>query len=227
MAERYEVIIDFAKYKVGKRVILKNTSPKNNVNYPTTDKIMAFDVVGDAFDRSNNSIPSQLSTYNDAMDLTEADAAVNDRFFDFKRQGGEWTINDMTWKDVVDSNFQYTMASVNYGDVELWTLQNASGGWFHPAHIHLIDFQILDRNGQPPFAYERGPKDVVYLGEAERVRLLARFDGGLGKYMMHCHNLVHEDHDMMTQFEVVTPDYRGEDPLGWPCKNQPDEQDPL
>jgi hypothetical protein len=24
-----------------------------------------------------------------------------------------------------------------------------------------------------------------------------------GKYMVHCHNLMHEDHDMMTQFEVV------------------------
>ncbi len=23
-----------------------------------------------------------------------------------------------------------------------------------------------------------------------------------GKFMMHCHNLVHEDHSMMTQFEV-------------------------
>jgi Multicopper oxidase len=23
-----------------------------------------------------------------------------------------------------------------------------------------------------------------------------------GKYVMHCHNLVHEDHDMMTQFET-------------------------
>ena len=23
-----------------------------------------------------------------------------------------------------------------------------------------------------------------------------------GRYMMHCHNLPHEDHDMMTQFEV-------------------------
>ena len=23
-----------------------------------------------------------------------------------------------------------------------------------------------------------------------------------GKYVMHCHNLVHEDHDMMNQFET-------------------------
>ena len=24
--------------------------------------------------------------------------------------------------------------------------------------------------------------------------------------MIHCHNLVHEDHDMMGQFEVIDPD---------------------
>jgi heme/copper-type cytochrome/quinol oxidase subunit 2 len=25
-----------------------------------------------------------------------------------------------------------------------------------------------------------------------------------GRYMIHCHNLTHEDHDMMTQFRVGT-----------------------
>ena len=28
------------------------------------------------------------------------------------------------------------------------------------------------------------------------------FSKQVGKYMMHCHNLVHEDHDMMHQFSV-------------------------
>ena len=51
--------------------------------------------------------------------------------------------------------------------------------------------------------HELGPKDVVYVGENETVRVVARFEGR-GKYMIPCHNLVHEDHSMMTQFEVVT-----------------------
>jgi FtsP/CotA-like multicopper oxidase with cupredoxin domain len=71
-------------------------------------------------------------------------------------------------------------------------------------HTHLIDFKILDRNGNPPKPYERGPKDVAYVGEHESVRVIARFGPRVGKYMMHCHNLVHEDHDMMTHFEVGT-----------------------
>jgi spore coat protein A, manganese oxidase len=28
---------------------------------------------------------------------------------------------------------------------------------------------------------------------------------GQGKYMIHCHNLVHEDDDMMVQFSVGNP----------------------
>ena len=52
------------------------------------------------------------------------------------------------------------------------------GGWFHPVHIHLVDFKVLDRNGRPPFAYEQGPKDVVYVGENETVRVIRRFEHG-------------------------------------------------
>ena len=41
-----------------------------------------------------------------------------------------------------------------------------------------------------------------------------KFGGHAGKYMMHCHNLVHEDHDMMGQFEVIDDAGPGDDPLG-------------
>jgi spore coat protein A len=65
-----------------------------------------------------------------------------------------------------------------------------------------------------------GPKDVVYVGEGETVRVLMRFNQGQGRYMMHCHNLVHEDHDMMTQFEVVGANEA--DPLGTPARSLPE-----
>ena len=105
------------------------------------------------------------------------------------------------------------------GDIEIWELENNSGGWFHPVHIHLIDFKILDRNGKPPFAYELGPKDVVYVGEGETVRVIMQFGPHRGRYMMHCHNLSHEDHDMMDQFEVGTG---GHDPIEYDRpKHQP------
>ena len=135
------------------------------------------------------------------------------------RKHGEWTINGHTWDDVIASNFTLLEAHPGFNDVEIWEFKNDSGGWFHPVHIHLIDFKILDRNGRPPFDYEKAPKDVVYLGENETVRVIARFERQVGRYMMHCHNLVHEDHDMMVQFEVGTG---GHDPITTdPARNGP------
>ena len=72
--------------------------------------------------------------------------------------------------------------------------------------------------------HELGPKDVVSVGENETVRVLARFEG-VGKYMIHCHNLVHEDHDMMSQFEVLDATTPGDDPLSDPCKQLPEQDD--
>ncbi|GAB3078580.1 multicopper oxidase family protein [Pedococcus soli] len=222
MAERYEVVIDFSKYPVGRRVVLKNTSPKNNINYTNTDKVMAFTVVGDDFDPTGNSVPDQLNPTNPVMALQVSDAVATRRI-DLVRSNSKFTINGHTWDDVVASGHSLVEASPHDGDVELWEIRNLSGGWFHPTHIHLIDFKVVDRNGKPPMPHELGPKDVVYVGENETVRVLARFEGR-GKYMIHCHNLVHEDHDMMSQFEVLGPE-AGDDPLGDPCQSLPEPPD--
>jgi hypothetical protein len=53
----------------------------------------------------------------------------------------------------------------------------------------------------------------VYLGENETVRIVTRFVPHTGRYMIHCHNTVHEDHDMMHQFWVVDGADVGPDPL--------------
>jgi FtsP/CotA-like multicopper oxidase with cupredoxin domain len=74
----------------------------------------------------------------------------------------------LTWTDVVNSNYRNVVANPASGDVQVWEITNKSGGWFHPVHIHLVDFKILSRNGSPAFSYEQGPKDVVYVGENGR-----------------------------------------------------------
>lgn len=210
MAERYEVVIDFARYRVGERVVLQNLSNDNNIDYSTTHEVMAFDVVADASDLRDNAVPDLLNPANEAMLLKPAEA-IRTRRFDLIRTGGQWTINGKTWADVAGSDFRWVAANPGLNEVEIWEIRNGSGGWFHPVHIHLVDFQVLDRNGRPPYPHERGPKDVVYVGENETVRVMMRFGPQRGRYMMHCHNLVHEDHDMMTQFEVGSG---GDDPRG-------------
>jgi FtsP/CotA-like multicopper oxidase with cupredoxin domain len=219
MAERYEIVIDFAKYRPGQRVVVKNLGPKNNIDFETTHVIMAFEVGTTVLDPSDNEVPQDLNPNMRTMGLTAADA-MRTRPFRFQRGNGHWTINGTTWEDVVNSDYRFVVANPGFEDIEIWELENKSGGWFHPVHIHLVDFKILDRNGRPPFDYERGPKDVVYVGENEVVRVIMRFENQRGRYMMHCHNLVHEDHDMMTQFSVGEG---GDDPrLADPCKDKND-----
>jgi FtsP/CotA-like multicopper oxidase with cupredoxin domain len=215
-AERTEILIDFRHFRAGQTVDLRNLSNKNNIDFANTDKIMRFQVVEDSGPASTiTPIPSVLDPGPtpdrdrgavDTMSLTPA-MAVAKRTLRVVRDGGQWTINGVTWEDVEASGFTKLFANPKPFDIEQWTIVNEAGGWFHPVHIHLIDAKIIARNtnGGRPFAWEKGPKDVFYAGENESVTLLTQFctqPNGSGRYMIHCHNLSHEDHDMMVQFAV-------------------------
>ena len=223
VAERYEIVIDFKDHQPGDKIVLRNSPPTNTISFTNTDKAMQFLVTDEAFE-PDDPIPDPLNADEPTMKLTEAQA-VRTRQMDFVRKNGLWTINGMTWDDVVRSHFTQVIASTRLNDIEVWELRNTSGGWHHPAHIHLVDFKITSRNGRPPMPHEAGPKDVVYLGENETVRLVIKFHDGTGKYMIHCHNLTHEDHDMMTQYQVIGPD-PAPDPLGTKALDLP-EHTPL
>jgi FtsP/CotA-like multicopper oxidase with cupredoxin domain len=255
MAERYEIVIDFSKYAPGTKLQLLNLGVPNSTDFDNTGKVMQFEVVNDAFDKTNNALPTgglySLNPNKEVWDLKETDIQGTTKIA-VVRSNGEWKIQSsststtsnsgkgssgsggsgsgsgssgggttklLTWEDVIASQYRETVANPASGDVQIWEITNSSGGWFHPVHIHLIDFKILDRNGRPPFDYEKAPKDVAYLGENETVRMIGRFERQVGRYMMHCHNLVHEDHDMMVQFEVGTG---GHDPItADPARNGP------
>jgi spore coat protein A len=193
-AERYEFVLDFSKYPIGTSVVLENHFEPGAFGDPTppdkTRQIMRFDVVVDASDPS--SVPADL------VPLPNIDPAqsVRTRDWVFERDGGAWVINQRPYgRGRID-------AFPALGSTEIWRFINESGGWIHPVHVHLIEWLILDRNGRPPLAHEQGPKDVVYLGTGETIRVAIKFESFKGIYAMHCHNLAHEDHDMMTQFET-------------------------
>ena len=232
MGERYEFLVDFRNVATGDRIEMRNTSNANNIDYTNTGKVMRFDVAGDIdtanpADTLNNTIPTTLYTHEvmGSLGVSASTRASLNLRLQRSDLTNVWSINGRTWEDVRRGGFQEVVANPKEDEVQVWQFENSSGGWFHPMHVHLADFRILSRtrgvNRVQP--YEQGPKDTVYVGESETVKIAVKFrlnpdnsgSGSVnsgsgqilrknegGRYMIHCHNLPHEDHDMMVQFAV-------------------------
>jgi FtsP/CotA-like multicopper oxidase with cupredoxin domain len=117
------------------------------------------------------------------------------RSWEFQRGNGAWQINGQFFTDK-------KRASPQLGSAEIWILKNGGGGWSHPIHIHHEEFRILTRNGLQPPIHEVARKDVATLGPGEEVQIFRLFRDFVGRYPMHCHNVVHEDHAMMLRWDI-------------------------
>ena len=115
-----------------------------------------------------------LNPNTDVMGLKDGPTTFK---MELVRKNSSWTVNGTTWVDVINTKYGAPLASPAPGATQIWEIKNGSGGWFHPFHIHLVDFKILSRNGKPPFACEQGPKDVVYVGENETVKVAMKMAG--------------------------------------------------
>ncbi|GCE28491.1 spore coat protein A [Dictyobacter alpinus] len=182
-AERFDVIVDFSQYPVGSQIVLKNLLGEGQ----TTD-IMRFDVVRRAKDDSL--IPKTLAPFEA---LNPANASVT-RTFQFFYGLGMWTINGQYF----DPN--RTDATPRLGATEIWEFTSDGN---HPIHLHLVNFQVLSRDGRAPDPEDTGYKDTIFLKAGEKARVIARFEDYRGLYVFHCHNAEHEDMRMMGQFEVM------------------------
>jgi blue copper oxidase len=103
--------------------------------------------------------------------------------------------------------------------VEVWDLHNAEQSMPHPMHMHGFQFQVLSRQNSPAqiqtlgvhgsgrIVSDLGWKDTVLVWPGETVRLAVDFSHefeGDQTYVFHCHNLEHEDGDMMVNMRVRT-----------------------
>ncbi|KAH8655355.1 Cupredoxin [Xylariales sp. PMI_506] len=207
MAERYEIVFDFSSY-AGQTIDLRNEDQAGGIgvdeDYTNTDKVMRFVVSADPV-VDPSTVPASLRS----VPFPPASTGVDHHFL-FARNNGEWRINGVGFADVANR----VLAKVPRGTVEIWELENSSGGWSHPIHVHLVDFRVISRvNGNANRGVEPyeavGLKDVVWLGRGETVTVEAHYSPWDGVYMFHCHNLIHEDHDMMAAFNVTQLDNFG------------------
>jgi FtsP/CotA-like multicopper oxidase with cupredoxin domain len=86
---------------------------------------------------------------------------------------------------------------------EVWSFVNDSE-LPHPVHVHAGQFRVLSRTGGRArvMPWETGLKDTVLTLPGERVDVAVRFFYE-GLFLLHCHNLEHEDMNMMLNFEVT------------------------
>jgi FtsP/CotA-like multicopper oxidase with cupredoxin domain len=221
VAERVDVIVDFAKIaeRFGNpaRLWLENRLEQTNGRQPTGrifaagqgNPLVEFRPVGSvvddpSFDPEPVSSPRVRAAEGDAVfapialpDLTGLTPRLT-RTFRFDRGNGQWQVNGQ-FMDC--TRFRFT---AERNAPERWIFQNNSNGWQHPIHLHTEEFRIIRRNRRriSPGDVEYGRKDVVRLGGNEQIEVIVRFRDFRGGYPLHCHNTVHEDHQMMLIFDV-------------------------
>ncbi|KAM0716075.1 hypothetical protein Q7P37_008589 [Cladosporium fusiforme] len=210
MGERYEIVVDFSGVR-GQNLTLANKLQNPAIeDFENTDKVMRFVVGNRVTDRTNNGrVPSTLNPnikYPKKENMTQIDQTFN------FQQGGDatWTINGNAFSNPESR----ILAKPAQGSVELWELRHTGGAGVHPVHIHLVNLQVVSRSGGPRglLPYETaGLKDTVFLQPGEVVHVLAYYGPWNGVYMFHCHNLVHEDHEMMGAFNVTLLEELGYD----------------
>jgi FtsP/CotA-like multicopper oxidase with cupredoxin domain len=182
------------------------------------DYILRFDVGDDIISdpsqvpaklRANPTLPAELFDTTSGMLKTQEELKslpkIPHREFIFSKKRGLWVVNDLPFDNLQRIHFprQGPPGGFSPGDGEVWTVRNADPAWSHPIHIHLEEFRILRRQGILPDPYEGSKKDVLLLRPDEEVQIFLRFRDFLGKYPIHCHNVLHEDHEMMMRFDVV------------------------
>jgi FtsP/CotA-like multicopper oxidase with cupredoxin domain len=139
--ERAEVVIDFSAYPAGTEFILKNNarSPFPNgaaVDPQTTGQVMLFRVVESSgpdasvvpatltkLVRLENPTLTRVMTLNEQMGATGPVGAF---------------LNGMPFHDTPVTEYP------TLGTTEMWEIVNMTGDT-HPIHIHLVQFQLLNR----------------------------------------------------------------------------------
>ena len=90
------------------------------------------------------------------------------------------------------------------GNIEEWTIRNSSDE-LHVFHIHQVNFQVVEVNGaRQPYEGRVDNVTVPINGEV-KIRIAFTNPNIVGRFMLHCHILEHEDKGMMAQIEVYDP----------------------
>lgn len=211
--ERADIVVDFSAF-AGKKLLLHNTSRDPGDGEIAMPGIMAINVASSLDQPDLSQLPL---TMKPIPRTPESEATQTRRIVVAESQTPSGatmlTLNGKTWNAPIDEK-------PRLGSTEIWELTNTLPD-VHPFHLHLVQFQILDRTpfdvdqflatgtvtltgpAEAPDANEMGWKDTVKLSGKHITRIIVRFLPYPGYYVYHCHILEHEDMDMMRPFKVL------------------------
>lgn len=215
-AERADVIIDFTNLE-GKNIIVTNDAP---APFPDGDPantvgiVMEFRVSLPLTSIDTSVIPAYMVPFPKIKEQSASNIrylTLNDNMDKYGRE--LMLLDNKHWDAPITEN-------PKLGSTEIWYLINLTDD-SHPIHIHLIDFQILDRRdfdvekynkegiihyigpAIPPEPQERGGKDTVRANPKQITRIIMKFGPYTGLYVWHCHILEHEDYEMMRPYMII------------------------
>ena len=224
IAERYDIVVDFSKYRIGDKVHLVNLCEHGDGLKPSKDVVLADALAGKSNDPcvgkvlefriARNPAKADLSQVPSTLiPLPEKKPVVRERTFEFVKGGGSdgapWAIK-VNGGAANSANLNTLSAAPKPGTSEIWHLVNGGGGWDHPIHIHFEEGQTIARSGPPTSGGISGVppwealarKDVWRLRPGGRVSVYLQFREFSGTYVEHCHNTVHEDHAMLLRWDL-------------------------
>jgi spore coat protein A len=225
--ERFDVVIDFSGYE-GKFLSLINDAPAPYTmgGQFLAEEVMLFKVTKPLTSKDTSVVPDVLMPFeplNPTYATRERLLLVSEK----ERPSDGYVITGLLgnarWHEPITED-------PKAGSTEIWSFVNITGD-VHPLHVHLVQFQVLNRQafdvptyqqtgklvfiGKPmaPESNERpARKDTVKSYPGYVTRIIMRFDLPHGApvtpgqelvYVWHCHILEHEDNEMMRPYKVI------------------------
>ncbi|MFL5406726.1 MAG: multicopper oxidase family protein, partial [Myxococcales bacterium] len=215
-AKRREAIVDFSQFATGTVLYMCNLAQMTNGRKQNSANLVddvtnavigpdpLFDpnfcvpmmqIVVDGLAVDNSVMPKAVTLLRASPPFDAKAPKVRD--FTLQRSGAlggetEWLINGAQFDP------QVPLATPFVGAAEAWGINNGGGGWTHPMHLHMEEHHVIFRSTNLQVNKDdTGKEDVVALQPSEQTTIYRRFRTFIGNYVAHCHNLAHEDHNMM------------------------------
>ncbi|MEY5032449.1 MAG: hypothetical protein RL354_1480 [Planctomycetota bacterium] len=200
VAERGDIVVDFSQLPASTtEIFLVNRAEQTDGRGPNgntlpmaqSPKLLKL-IIRPGVVEDPSRVPTTLRALPE-MNLPVAQV----RNWHFDRENGLWTVN----AKLFDEN--RCDAACKIGTAEIWNL-STSGGWAHPVHNHCEEPRVLSYNKKAVAGtILQGRKDVHPLYPGDEISVYIKFRDWVGRYVMHCHNLTHEDHAMMFRWDIV------------------------